>query len=223
MTSLRPLTPKQKNRRARILTATRKLVTGPGYDGMVMSKVAELANVSPTTLYNLYNTKDELLLEALRELLVKHYQKVDDRSAGERGWQYLMTVVENGALLRLSEPAYGKAIVDALLRAVPGDALTQLLLENLRQDFHDSLNSMEERGELQPDVDTEHLSTLLLGNYWSTFILLNKGVERTARIKCSLEINFLSILLAATRGTTRRELERRLAEARAKEEAFGNE
>jgi len=212
--NVKPLTPKQEDRRRRILSAARKMVADHGYDGMVMSEVAEIAGVSPTTLYNLYNTKDELLLEALRDLLVENYQQLDAQVPAERGWQYLHRVVQNGAMLRHSEPAYGEAIVNALLRSVPGDALTQLLFENVRQDFHFSLAQMEARGELVPDVDIEHLAVILLGNYWSTFLLVSKGAERLSRIKLSLEINMLSVLLAATQGDTRQAIEEKLRTVR---------
>ena len=65
------------------------------------------------------------------------------------GWKYLLKVMEYGAALRASEPAYAEAITDALLRAVQGDALTELLLRAVRQDFLLSLAKMAERGELK--------------------------------------------------------------------------
>ena len=69
MIKVKELTPRQESRRHRILKVTREMVADHGYEGMVMSEVAERADVSPTTLYNLYNTKDELLLEALLSLI----------------------------------------------------------------------------------------------------------------------------------------------------------
>ena len=63
MSNVKELTPRQESRRHRILLVAREMVADHGYEGMVMSEVAERADVSPTTLYNLYNTKDELLLE----------------------------------------------------------------------------------------------------------------------------------------------------------------
>ena len=129
MSKVKELTPRQESRRQRILLVAREMVADHGYEGMVMSEVAERAEVSPTTLYNLYNTKDELLLEALRELIVINHQKVGEMSDDGPGWKYLLKLMENAALLRSSEPAYAEAITDALLRAVQGDALTELLLK----------------------------------------------------------------------------------------------
>ncbi|MBA58115.1 MAG: hypothetical protein CMQ40_02970 [Gammaproteobacteria bacterium] len=213
MGSIRNLTPRQEVRREKILSATRKLVASQGFDGMVMSDVAEAACVSPTTLYNLYNTKDELLLEALRGLVVKNYEKVGQRF-GVGSWRYLLGVVENGAWLRSAEPEYGEAITDALLRAKPGDPLTQLLFENVRQDFAYSLKQMKLRGELAGGVDPQHLAVILLGNYWGTFLLLNKGIEKSRRLIHSANINLLSVLIASTCGEVKKEMSDHILELR---------
>jgi AcrR family transcriptional regulator len=214
MSKTKSLTPRQEDRRHRILMVARQMVADYGYGGMVMSEVAERAEVSPTTLYNLYNTKDELLLEALRELMVISYQRVGEMSELGPGWRYLLNVMEYGASLRASEPAYAEAITDALLRAVQGDALTELLLHAVRQDFLFSLTKMAEQGELKKEVDVEHLATILLGNYWSTFMMINKGLEVISRMRISLLINVLSVLIASSQGAAREEMETTLEEIR---------
>ena len=214
MSKTKSLTPRQEDRRHRILMVARQMVADYGYGGMVMSEVAERAEVSPTTLYNLYNTKDELLLEALRELMVISYQRVGEMSELGPGWRYLLNVMEYGASLRASEPAYAEAITDALLRAVQGDALTELLLHSVRQDFLHSLSKMMEQGELTEGVDVEHLATILLGNYWSTFMMINKGLEAISRMRVGLLVNVLSVLIASSQGAAREEMERTLEEIR---------
>ena len=214
MSKTKSLTPRQEDRRHRILGVARQMVADYGYGGMVMSEVAERAEVSPTTLYNLYNTKDELLLEALRELMVISYQRVGEMSELGPGWRYLLNVMEYGASLRVSEPAYAEAITDALLRAVQGDALTELLLHAVRQDFLFSLTKMAEQGELKEEVDVEHLATILLGNYWSTFMMINKGLEVISRMRIGLLVNVLSVLIASSQGAAREEMETTLEEIR---------
>ena len=214
MSKVKSLTPRQEDRRDRILGVARQMVADYGYGGMVMSEVAERAEVSPTTLYNLYNTKDELLLEALRDFMVTSYQQVGEMSEAGPGWKYLLKVMEFGAALRSSEPAYAEAITDALLRAGQGDALTELLLHSVRQDFLHSLTKMAERGELRKEVDIDHLATILLGNYWSTFMMINKGLEVISRMRISLLVNMLSVLIASSQGAARDEMETNLEEIR---------
>ena len=206
MSNVRALTPRQESRRQKILSAARKLVASQGYEGMVMSDLAEVAEVSPTTLYNLFNTKDELLLEALRGLLIKNYEKVE-KLAEDSGWKYLLAVAENGAWLRSSEPEFGVAITDALLRAKPGDPLTTLLFDGVRDDFLNSIKRMKSKGVLLDGVDPVHLATILVGNYWSTFILLNKGIEKNKQLILSTKINMLSLLAASARGEAKQQME----------------
>ena len=206
MSNLRALTPRQEIRRQKILSAARKLVASQGYEGMVMRDLAEVAEVSPTTLYHLFNTKDELLLEALRGLIVKNYEKVEKLSQ-DSGWKYLLKVAENGAWLRSSEPEFGVAITDALLRAKPGDPLTKLLFESVREDFLRSLKEMKSKRELREEVDLCHLATIMVGNYWSTFILLNKGIERNKQLAVSTKINMLSLLSASSQGEAKQQME----------------
>ncbi|MBT4494698.1 MAG: helix-turn-helix transcriptional regulator, partial [Gammaproteobacteria bacterium] len=88
MQKVKSLTPKQEDRRHRILSAARDMVADHGYEGMVMSQVADRAGVSPTTLYNLFNTKDQLVMESLRELMAESAREVIAGSDGP-GWRYL--------------------------------------------------------------------------------------------------------------------------------------
>ena len=199
MAQVRQLTPKQEDRRHRILSAARELVADQGYEGMVMSQVAERAGVSPTTLYNLYNTKDELVLAALRDLLVENTLKIEQESIG-LGWKQIVRRVHNGGLQSQSAPAYAEAITHSLLRANPGDALVEMLLTTLSQVYLESLIAMSERNEIKPGVDIKELSASLVGVYWSSFMLWNKGVIRLQEIDHRVEMNILSMLFACTQG-----------------------
>ena len=61
------LTPRQRERRARILRTARELINEAGYAGMTTRELAARAKVSATTLFNLYNTKEDVdrLIEGL--------------------------------------------------------------------------------------------------------------------------------------------------------------
>ena len=75
----RPLTPRQAARRHDILAAVREQLSRFGYEGVNMRQVADAAGVSPTTLYNLYSSKDALVLAALEEHLGGPPTKNDER------------------------------------------------------------------------------------------------------------------------------------------------
>lgn len=210
MAKPKALTPRQENRRVRILSAARDMVADHGYEGMVMSQVAQQAGVSPTTLYNLYNTKDQLVIESLRELLLENAKKIAAESEGP-GWQYLFVSVKNGAAMAMDSPSYAEAICVALQRARAGDELVRMLLENGQRDMQMSLEAMAQRNELKADVDPGELATALIGVYWSSFVLWNKGLIRLQKLERILLMNFLSMMIPATTAETRVELEALLA------------
>ncbi len=66
---------------------------------------------------------------------------------------------------------------------------------------------MADQGELRQEVDVEHLATILIGNYWATFIMINKGMEVISGMRLSLLVNMLSVLISASRGAVREEME----------------
>lgn len=129
------------------------MVADHGYEGMVMSQVAERADVSPTTLYNLYNTKDQLIMESLQDLLVANAREVFAESDG-RGWQYIFETVKSGAQMVCESPAYADAMLTALQRARAGDVLVRMLVEDGCHDMKHSLDVMKDKGELASSCDT---------------------------------------------------------------------
>lgn len=211
MAKRKTLTPKQEDRRHRILSAARDMVADHGYEGMVMSQVAERAGVSPTTLYNLYNTKDQLVMESLRELLMDNARHVAAVSESP-GWHYLYQTVLSGANMATDSPAYAEAILVALQRAKAGDELVKLLLEDGGANMQSSLDAMQDNGELQKNVDTQELAFALNGAYWSTFFMWNKGVIKLQKLKRALLTTFLSLLIPSALGHSRNDLERLLSE-----------
>jgi AcrR family transcriptional regulator len=202
----RPLTDNQRNRRQRILEATRELVTQHGYEGTIMRDVATLADVSATTLYNLYHTKDKLLLAALREQ-VGRSARLAAIDAPRPGYRYLLAHAHHVADYTNQSPTYVAAISQALFRAAAGDALVSVLLGVLREDVARSLACMMQDHELIPSTDLDRLATLLTGAFWSTFFLWDKGLIKLSGLEATLQQNYLSLLIPCTQGPARTILE----------------
>jgi AcrR family transcriptional regulator len=211
LSTTRPLTANQQQRRTRILEATRNLVTRHGHNGMIMRDVAALAEVSATTLYNLYNSKDELLLEALRERVTNAITPATQESDGP-GCAYLLAHVSNVCRETRKSPAYVAAIAQALFRASPGDPLAEVLLGGLHTDAMHSLAAMKEARELQPDAELQPLATALVGSFWSVFLLWDKGYLELAGLERAQLSGCLSVLIPAAAGRVRRDLEKRYDE-----------
>ena len=204
--SSKTLTPNQQARRVRILIAARDLVAEYGYDGMIMRDVATTANVSPTTLYNLYNTKDELLLEALRESVAEGWNRAAEEVA-EIGFERLVVQLHHSVEQAREEPAYAKAITQALLRANKGDQLVDVLLNRIQRGVTASLVSMQGRKQLKEGVDTDKLALALVGVYWSNFMLWSKGLVAIDDLEDELKRAYLSYLLPVVQGRIKKEIQ----------------
>ncbi|NIP14632.1 MAG: TetR family transcriptional regulator [Pseudomonadales bacterium] len=209
MSGTRSLTPAQAQRRAKILNAARDIVTCHGYDGMIMRDVAALANVSATTLYNLYNTKDELLLEALRDRIEASTEQAR-RRAPEPGYHYLLAHVESVCQETRRSPAYVNAIAQALFRSSPGDPLVEVLLARLQEDVERSLQAMSQAGHLHRDANIDQLGRALAGSFWSNFLLWNKGRLALKDLERAQLNGYLSLLIPASTGRAKGILQKRL-------------
>ena len=66
------LTPRQQERRRRILDVARKLTAEQGYEAVSMRTIAAKSGVAEKTLYNIFVTKDRLIATAAQERRVRN-------------------------------------------------------------------------------------------------------------------------------------------------------
>ncbi len=107
------LTPRQQERRARILDNARDLVAVHGYDGVSMRTIARESAVTEKTLYNIFGSKDELIAIAARDRTVKIFEEAVDKSpAGS--WAALVSIVQAVAEKTLEQPNMARALIPIL-------------------------------------------------------------------------------------------------------------
>ncbi len=200
--SQRKLTPNQQARRSRILTAAQALLGEHGYDGMIMRDVAARAGVSPTTLYNLYNTKDELLLEALRESVAESWQRAV-RAVPQLGMNRLIAQMHESVQQTREAPTFSRAISQALFRASEGDAIVRVLVQGNTRAVAASLKQMVDDGELTRQCDLDGLARSLVGTFWAHYHLWNIGQLDLDALETELTRCLLSMLLPFARGSAR--------------------
>ena len=206
----RQLTPNQLARRPRILQAAKDLVGKLDYEGTIMRDVANAAGVSPTTLYNLYNTKDELLLEALREQVVEGWRRSEQEVAAI-GFERLLSSIHHSIEQSREEPAYAQAIVQALFRASPGDQLIGVLVTGTQRGIAASLTAMQEHKELKSGINLDLLSRNMVGTYWAQLMSWCQGTLTLEQTEAELYRAFLCLLLPASIGSRKADIEARLA------------
>lgn len=103
------LTPRQLERRERIVSAAQALVAERGHDGVTMRAIAEASGTVEKTLYNIFGSKDRLLATVARERSASLFQAAVD-AAPEGGWAMLHSFARLAAELTLADPPMSRAL-----------------------------------------------------------------------------------------------------------------
>lgn len=167
------LTPRQAERRERILKAVRDHLSRLGYEGLSMRDVADAAGVSPTTLYNLFQNKDNLILAAQEDLLAHVADSV--RAQEKVGIEYLIATAEAISDQVVRTPRYADTMVKLLFKGDPGDPICRILLGDAIQQNRIRVREMIELGEIRDDVNVDVLARCLAGDAWGTILFWMKG------------------------------------------------
>ena len=155
-----------------IILATRDRLVRDGYSRMTIGDIAADAKVSRPTLYRRWNTKFELVVDALdygfrkeRDRYTLDLSRMEPREA----------LVE--AVRRL-DPAYFNPDAMVLMGNFAGEAIrTPELLEILRKHavepritlVENVLSQLQERGAVHDEVDKRTIATMCFGSYHAAF------------------------------------------------------
>ncbi|HZU63379.1 MAG TPA: TetR/AcrR family transcriptional regulator [Novosphingobium sp.] len=85
----RKLTPRQEERRRRILAVAQAQISELGYEAMTMRGIAAASGTAEKTLYNIFGTKDRLVAQAARYRSGNAFAEAA-RRAGQPGWDLLL-------------------------------------------------------------------------------------------------------------------------------------
>lgn len=103
------LTPRQLERRERIVSAAQALVAQRGHDAVTMRTIAEASGTVEKTLYNIFGSKDRLIAAVARDRSASLFQAaVDAAPAG--GWAMLHSFARLASELTLADPPMSRAL-----------------------------------------------------------------------------------------------------------------
>ena len=183
-------TPRQQERRQRILEAARCALSDNGYERLNMRDLAVAAGVSPTTLYNQFENKDTLVLAALSDML----QHIDwDVSATEsRGIARVLARAEAVTTQMNLHPAYAEAMILMLINASPEDLIVQILLNSALGETGTRIDEMLELREIEPDTNREGLLRRLATGGWAAILLWQKKIIPAENLGSQYRENLLA-------------------------------
>jgi AcrR family transcriptional regulator len=185
--------PRQQERRQRILRAAALQVEEHGLAALSMQSIAEISEVSTKTLYNQFGSLDLMVLEYASQ----HLADLGASSAvvdSEEGIPRLLMFII-GSMKQFEErPVSARAVISILVRA---DLDTEAAYERfgpVQRLAYASLCVAEDQGELRAGLDLNELSYLLAANLWGVVLLWEKGLLKLEQLVPQISLSsYLSL------------------------------
>jgi AcrR family transcriptional regulator len=203
--------PRQEERQRRILATARREITAVGYDALTMAQLASASEVSTKTLYNLYGSKDELLLSAVAEL-IGNLEQLPQVVDAQPGLPSLLAFTEVICDQVVATPRYAEVMARSLFQADRDHRLVDILLRNTQRVTLRALQAARDADQLTGDVDLPVLSKLLAAHQWGVVLLWSKNLISLAEFKAQALQSQLLSLIPVSRGQQLQVLRARLGQ-----------
>jgi AcrR family transcriptional regulator len=167
--------------RERILEATRTLLSEKGLEGTTIKAICEAAGVRAGSFYNLFDSKDQVILGVMREAI----QRVDPDPTGT-GDDHITDLVEAYIRFVLEEPALARVY---LLVAVNGSLTDTDTAKRIARHHAERLNRFatalhRDRPDLETDEITARVEALLAAlNGYTLQGLLDRSFDFAAHAR----------------------------------------
>ena len=174
----KPGRPRSAQAHKAIIDATLELLAEEGYQGLSIEEVAARAGVGKTTIYRRWASKEELVMEAIRQVQID--VPVMDTGNFRNDLAALLKTVYQGFMAHpYPYPFLGKLVLEFIGEyqtnpEIFQDALTQLIFPRFQRFFH-MVEQAQAREEIRGDIDPELVLDLVAGSLyfrWMMRILL---------------------------------------------------
>ena len=209
--------PAQVERRKRILRETLKLLEEASPADISMAQIAELSEVSTKTLYNLFKSRNGLLLAAAAQTRTDTQNSANVTSA-PAGISRILELTRRTMDTFERSPDFMESAMSVVVGISAEDEAEHHRVGKTQQWFYEALLIAESEDQLLPGTDCMELSQLLAASQWGVTLMWQKGLismetlRRQATIKHCLDLmpfcrmetrKWLDDLLASMLGSTR--------------------
>jgi AcrR family transcriptional regulator len=198
----------KQERRARIRHAAKVLVEAHGYDGLTMRDLARASKVSVPTLYNLFGSKDQILvaeLEAIAGTIMQTLPRTGD-SFFARG----MVALEAGLRMIEDSPAFFRGVVQMFMTSPATDDMRRRIEQGFTAIMEANLGAAKAAGQLadwaEPAIVARHMFALQT----SGFLAWGLGQIDLAAFRLAMVSGSCHLLAGVARGPFGEEVEARL-------------
>lgn len=168
---------RQVARQANILAVARDMLAEVGYEKTTIRRLAERARVAPGTLYNLYNSKDELIIAAVREVLTQVGLAAE--SGSSPGLGRILSFSEQIGITIQGSPAYARAITKAMLGPGEHDSLNAMLYMRFVPLLEHEVQAAVDAGELEARTPVQLVARHLQSQSWGIVVAWMMGLIAT--------------------------------------------
>jgi len=209
--------PAQAERRKRILRETLKLLASESPSDISMAQIAELSDVSTKTLYNLFKSRNGLLLAAAAQTRADTQNSAKVMSAPV-GISRILELTRRTMDTFEQSPEFMESAMSIVVGISAEDEAEHHRVGSTQKWFHEALLVAESEDQLIPGTDCTQLSQLLAASQWGVTLMWQKGLisletlRRQAIIKHCLDLmpfcrmetrEWLDALLASMMESTR--------------------
>lgn len=201
-----------RERRRRILTEARALITEGGVEGLTLAALGKRAGVAKQTLYYAFSGKDDIVAAAILD----YFEVSEERIAYRAEPGSIARLIERQVAItqrNLGIPNYIKALIAIYYGNSP--QLWQAMFGTASKSHAMLVDALIERGHLQPWTRRDELIETMVGQ---TILVTNawlQGRIEAAALADRLALGLLQLLAGVTREPVRGEVEAIAATVRA--------
>ncbi|MBI1250100.1 MAG: TetR family transcriptional regulator [Alphaproteobacteria bacterium] len=211
--SLEPVSQRERakaERRARIVAAAAGLLREFGFDGVSMAQIAERAEVSEKTLYNLFATKAAIFRQVFDEDLAAYERALARRGAGA-GLDRLFSAIEAAAAFYRRDPKLYRAM--ARISGGGDEGLNTAISEPRRAFWRGLIAACVETQSLRKDTNIALVSSAVSQLFGGAFYEWAAGAISAERLAQEATFGAASLLLPHASEKAARALQRRMRAA----------
>ena len=199
-------------RRTRIMAAAKKLVVKHGYDGLTMRDLAVAARVSVPTLYNLFGSKDAILVAELEAIAgsIAQAMPVTGDSFMQRG----MAAFDVGMSILEASPEFFRAVIQMFLTSPETDQVRLRVQQGFVMIMEANLRNAQAVGQLadwaEPPIIARHMFAL----HMAGFLAWGLGQVDFATFRAGTMSGCAYLIAGVARGAFRDEVEAQIRSLR---------
>lgn len=202
---------RQQDRRQRILRVAGGELERHGLSALTMENIAKVSEVSTKTLYNYFDSRELLLLEAASERLVS-IERSDLVLNAEPGIPGLLAFKLSGIRQFDEVPENSRVLLSILVRFDSDNKDANARFGPVQRFAYKSLCIAAEKGELLAGLDLNELSYLIAANQWGLVLLWEKGQLAFERLEAQVKLNHYLLLTPLCVGRRKALMEATLSE-----------